>query len=250
MNLPTTVATDRRRVLLALQRQVLVELVGGALAQDEYLSRNVATPTEVESTVAEWLPHLAILDLDLVGMRLIAGLSKRKSTGGRLPLIGLTQRSDLELRLAAFEAGVDDILTIPFAPQELLARVTAVLRRSHAAPAMLTPLLKAGELEIDILKRTVRAGGRELHLTALEQSLLYLLALNAGRVVSRDEILDTLWGVDYMADSNVVDRHVGNLRARLRDDRRAPRFIATVPGRGYCFLYTALVGGAVRENPQ
>jgi DNA-binding response OmpR family regulator len=107
-----------------------------------------------------------------------------------------------------------------------------------------TPVIKLGELEIDILNRTVRAGTSELHLTSLEQSLLYLLAANAGRVVSREEILDTLWGVDYVAESNVVDRHIRNLRARLQNDWRQPRFIATVPGRGYRFLPTFTEGGA------
>jgi DNA-binding response OmpR family regulator len=82
----------------------------------------------------------------------------------------------------------------------------------------------------------VRAGSTELHLTSLEQSLLYLLAANAGRLVTREQILDNLWGVDYAAGSNVVDRHVRNLRTKLQDDWRRPRFIATVPGRGYRFL--------------
>ena len=93
-------------------------------------------------------------------------------------------------------------------------------------------------LDIDILKRTVRAGTSELHLTSLEQSLLYVLAANAGRLVTREEILDTLWGVDYVAESNIVDRQIRNLRARLEDDWRQPRFIATVPGRGYRFIPT------------
>ncbi len=78
----------------------------------------------------------------------------------------------------------------------------------------------------------------ELHLTALEQSLLYLLAANAGRLLTRDEILDHLWGTDYMAESNVVDRHIRNLRVKLRDDHRRPRYIATVAGHGYRFMPT------------
>ena len=81
-------------------------------------------------------------------------------------------------------------------------------------------------------------GNSELHLTSLEQSLLYLLAANAGRVVTREEILDTLWGVDYVAESNVVDRQIRNLRVRLQNDWKTPRFIATIPGRGYRFLPT------------
>jgi DNA-binding response OmpR family regulator len=105
-----------------------------------------------------------------------------------------------------------------------------------------TPSIKVGELEIDILKRTVRTGTSELHLTSLEQALLYLLAANAGRVVTREEILDTLWGVDYVAESNVVDRQIRNLRTRLQDDWRQPRFIVTVPGRGYRFQSTVRTG--------
>ena len=84
----------------------------------------------------------------------------------------------------------------------------------------------------------VRAGTSELHLTGLEQSLLYLLATNAGHVVTRDEILDALWGIDYAAESNVIDRHIRNLRAKLQNDWRKPRFIATVPGQGYRFIPT------------
>ena len=121
-----------------------------------------------------------------------------------------------------------------------------MLRRAHPEGAALRPVLRLGELEIDILNRRVRAGTSELHLTSLEQSLLYLLAANAGRLLTRDEIrlltrdetLDHLWGVDYAAESNVVDRHVRNLRAKLQDDWRRPRYIATVPGRGYRFLPT------------
>src|SRR5207244_10253333 len=107
------------------------------------------------------------------------------------------------------------------------------------------PVIRLGELEIDILHRTVRSGASELHLTALEQSLLYLLAANAGRVVTREEILGALWGADYVVESNVVDRQVRNLRARLQDDWRRPRFIATVPGRGYRFVATA---GGIAES--
>src|SRR5207247_6869870 len=87
-----------------------------------------------------------------------------------------------------FEAGVDDILTVPFAPEELLARVIALLRRFYSAAVTFTPVLKIGDLKIDSLKRTVQVGGSELHLTSLEQSLLYLLAANAVTVVQRARI--------------------------------------------------------------
>src|SRR5207249_10534420 len=114
---------------------------------------------------------------------------------------------------------------------------------AHMQPAYIDkvtcpPVIKLADLQLDLLNHTVPAGTSELHLTSLEQSLLYLLAANAGRVVTREEILDTLWGVDYVAESNVVDRQIRNLRARLQNDWRMPRFIATVPGRGYRFLPT------------
>jgi len=84
----------------------------------------------------------------------------------------------------------------------------------------------------------VRAGDSIIHLSGIEQSLLYLLASRAGRVVSRDEILDAIWGTDFVAESNIVDRHIRSLRIKLQNDYRHPRFIATVPGKGYRFIPT------------
>jgi len=226
------------RLLLVLDRPMLIELIKMTLNHGVYTTRHVTARAEVETVLSEWRPHLALVDMDLDGARVMALLGSTPVGGVRLPVIGLTRRGDLKTKLAAFEAGVDDILTVPFAPEELLARVIALVRRAYSDAVTFTPVIKIGELEIDSLNRTVRAGTSELHLTSLEQSLLYLLAANAGRVVSREEILDTLWGVDYVAESNVVDRQIRNLRARLQDDWREPRFIATVPGRGYRFLPT------------
>ncbi len=229
-------AVGLARVLLVLDRPVLVELIALTLNHGICTTRADVIASEVETAVAEWQPHLVILDMDLEGTPIIELLGHMTSASARLPVISLTRRGDLKTKLASFEAGVDDILTVPFAPEELLARVIALLRRSYSDAVTFTPAIKFGELEIDILKHTVRAGTSELHLSGLEQSLLYLLAANAGRVVTREAILDALWGVDYIAESNIVDRQIGNLRARLQDDWRAPRFIATVPGRGYRFL--------------
>ena len=182
------------------------------------------------------MPHLVILDMDIAGSGILERLAGPMREGGRLPVIALTRRGDLKAKLAAFERGVDDILTVPFSPEEFVARVLAIMRRSYRETAMFTPVLRLGDLEIDILNRRVRAGDTELHLTSLEQSLLYLLAANAGRLLTRDEILDYLWGADYVAESNVVDRHIRNLRVKLQNHSRRPRYIATVPGRGYRFL--------------
>jgi DNA-binding response OmpR family regulator len=164
-------------------------------------------------------------------------------------VIALTRRGDLKSKLAAFEQGVDDILTVPFSPEELVARVLALMRRSYRDAVAFTPTLRVGELELDILNRQVRVGGHELQLTALEQGLLYLLAANAGRVMSRDEILDSLWGPDFVAGSNLVDQHVRQLRSRLQNDWKRPRYIATVPGRGYRFLATTAADADAAPAP-
>jgi len=216
----------------------MVDLIRMTLNHGVYMIRTVSTAAAATALLDEWQPHLVLFDADLDGKQVMQHVAARAGSGARLPAIALTRRGDLRTKLAAFDWGADDILTIPFAPEELLARVVAVLRRSYSDAVTFTPVIQLGELEIDILNRTVRVGQSELHLTSLEQSLLYLLAANAGRVVTREEILDTLWGVDYVAESNVVDRQIRNLRARLQNDWKSPRFIATIPGRGYRFVPT------------
>jgi len=154
------------------------------------------------------------------------------------PALGLTRRGDLKTKLRAFDLGVDDIITMPFSPEELLARSIVITRRATGVGLPLIPTIALGEIEIDILSREVRAGTSVIHLSGIEQSLLYLLASRGGRVVSRDEILDAIWGTDFVAESNIVDRHIRSLRIKLQNDYRHPRFIATVPGRGYRFIPT------------
>jgi DNA-binding response OmpR family regulator len=150
------------RVLLVLQRPILIELIKLALNHGSYSTRAVASAAEVETAVAQWQPHLVVLDMDFDGPRIMTLLGTRPGGSGRLPVIGLTRRGDLKAKLAAFEAGADDILTAPFAPEELLARVSALVRRAYSDAVTFTPIITVGELEIDILKRTVRAGSSEL----------------------------------------------------------------------------------------
>lgn len=241
---PQVAAPDPRiqtRVLIVLDQPTLVELVKLTLNHGEWEVRHAVSSADALLILGQWRPHLILFDIDLEGIggvRVMDRIGPASHGGGPIPSIALTRRGDLRTKLEAFDRGVDDIMTLPFPPEELLARAIALVRRSFPDAATFTPVIRLGDLEIDILHRTVRAGTSELHLTALEQSLLYLLAANAGRVVTREEILDALWGQDYVVESNVVDRQVRNLRARLQDDWRQPRFIATVPGRGYRFLPT------------
>jgi DNA-binding response OmpR family regulator len=227
------------RVLILVDQPLIAEVIKLTLNHGVYATRQANDAAEATAALEAWRPHLAVVDMDISDDRLIDRLGRSNDAAGtRIPTLALTRRGDLRTKLAAFEQGVDDVMTIPFSPEELLARVLVITRRSYGQPVPFNPVLKLGEIEIDILHRQVRAGTSELHLTGLEQSLLYLLAARAGQVVTRDEILDALWGVDYVSESNVVDRHIRNLRAKLQDDWRKPRFIATVPGGGYRFIPT------------
>jgi two-component system, OmpR family, alkaline phosphatase synthesis response regulator PhoP len=218
-----------------MDQPVLAGVVELALNHGTYTTRAASTAPEALKAVEEWEPHLAVLDMDINDGMGMHWLEEIRSRSEPIPIVALTRRGDLKTKLAAFEHGVDDILTVPFSPEELVARSLAVMRRTYGAVGVFAPVLKLGELEIDILSRSVKIGGHKLHLTSLEQNLLYLLAANAGRLLSRDEILDYLWGTDYAAESNVVDRHIRNLRAKLQNDWRRPRYIVTVPGQGYQF---------------
>ena len=227
------------RALLAIDQRVLADVVNLALSHGHYATRVADTAEQVSTALTDWRPHLLVLDMDMAGSGILEHLGGATPAGNRLPVIALTRRGDLKSKLAAFERGVDDILTVPFSPEEFVARVLALMRRTYSDTVMFTPVLRLGDLEIDILHRRVRARDTELHLTSLEQSLLYLLAANAGRVLTRDEILDYLWGADYVAESNIVDRHIRNLRVKLQNHSQGPRYIATVPGQGYRFVPVA-----------
>jgi DNA-binding response OmpR family regulator len=226
------------RVVLVLDQPVLAKVIVLTLNHGVYRVQVTPTVAGAQALLSAWRPHLLIIDMDLAGDDALRHLGAAGIDDQRLPVVALTRRGDLQTKLAAFEQGVDDILTVPFSPEELVARVLVIMRRTYREATTFTPVLRLGELEIDILHRSVSVGGHALHLTGLEQNLLYLLAANAGRLLTRDEILDHLWGVDFIAESNVVDRHIRNLRAKLQNDYRRPRYIATIPGKGYRFVPT------------
>jgi DNA-binding response OmpR family regulator len=182
------------RVLLVVDESVLTGVILLALAHGPYTMQVATTGADALAALDTWWPHLLLLDMDLVDGVVLKRVAARESGSAPLPVIALTRRGDLATKLAAFDQGVDDILTVPFFPEELVARSLAVMRRTYRAAFPFKPALRLGELEIDILNRRVRVGGHNLHLTVLDQSLLYLLAANAGRILTRDEILDHLWG--------------------------------------------------------
>jgi DNA-binding response OmpR family regulator len=231
---------DARRALVLHDRQLVVDLIELTLNHGVFVVHAARSLAEAEAILAAWHPHLAVVDMDHDdSTALLQRLGASNTlTASVTPVLGLTRRGDLKTKLRAFDLGVDDILTTPFSPEELLARSIVVTRRASGTDRPIIPTITLGEMELDILNRQVRTSDSVVHLSAIEQSLLYLLASRSGRIVTRDEILDAIWGADFVAESNIVDRHVGSLRIKLHDDYRRPRFIATVPGQGYRFMPT------------
>ena len=234
------ISASSRRALVLHEGPVLVDLIELTLNHGLFVVRRATTIAEAVEIATGWRPNLAIIDMEHDdSTALLSQLGASNNLSGSLtPVLGLTRRGDLKTKLRAFDLGVDDILTVPFSPEELLARSIVVSRRSSGPDHAIVPTIRLGDMEIDIVNREVRAGTSVVHLSGLEQSMLYLLAAHAGRVLTREEILDAVWGTDFVAESNVVDRHIRSLRIKLQNDYRHPRFLATVPGRGYRFIPT------------
>jgi len=243
-------SSGARRALVLHDRPLVVDLIELTLNHGVFEVRPARNLAEAEAILDSWRPHLAVIDMDHDDSTdLLARLgATSRLTEQVTPALGLTRRGDLKTKLHAFDLGVDDILTMPFSPEELLARAIVLTRRATGIDRPLIPTITIGEIEIDILSREVRAGASVIHLSGIEQSLLYLLASRGGQVVTRDEILDAIWGTDFVSESNIVDRHIRSLRIKLQDDYRHPRFIATVPGRGYRFIPTFSNAGWAGEG--
>jgi DNA-binding response OmpR family regulator len=231
---------ESRRALVLHDRPLVVDLIQLTLNHGLFVVRAARSLVEAEAILAEWSPHMTVIDMDHDDSTALLGVLGASSTLRRsaIPVLGLTRRGDLRTKLQAFDLGVDDILTMPFSPEELLARAIVITRRASGITRPIIPTIRLGEIEIDIVHRVVRAGDSVVHLSGIEQSLLYLLASRGGRIVTREEILDAIWGTDFVAESNIVDRHIRSLRIKLQNDYRHPRFIETVPGRGYRFIPT------------
>jgi DNA-binding response OmpR family regulator len=227
-----------RQAIVLHDDRIIVDLVTLTLNHGVFMVRSAKDLTEATSILAEWAPDVAVVDMDhddASALLELFGVSAARRQGS-VPVLGLTRRGDLNTKLRAFDLGVDDILTTPFSPEELLARTIVITRRATGVDRPFMPSIQIGEIELDIAHRLVRAGDSVVHLTGIEQNLLYLLASRAGRAVTREQIIDGIWGTDFVAESNIVDRHVRSLRIKLQNDYRHPRFIATVPGVGYRFI--------------
>ncbi len=174
---------------------------------------------------------VVLIDIMLPGMDGFAVCRAIRRTSD-VPILMVTARADTHDVVAGLEAGADDYVTKPFQPKDLSARIRALLRRARPA-ASGHPQLNFGELEIIPDEGSVRRAGTEVHLTKTEFRLLCELASVPGRVFSREQLLERVWGYDYFGDGRLVDVHVRRLRTKVETDPAAPRHVVTVRGLGY-----------------
>jgi len=173
---------------------------------------------------------VVLIDLMLPGMDGFECCRQLRRTSA-VPVIMVTARTDTHDVVAGLEAGADDYVTKPFVAKELAARIRALLRR--ARPVDDPGVLAFGDVEVRPDEGTVRRGGEEVHCTRTEFRLLSELAANPGKVLSREQLLDRVWGYDYFGDGRLVDVHIRRLRTKIESDPANPRHILTVRGMGY-----------------
>jgi two-component system response regulator RegX3 len=179
-------------------------------------------------------PDLVLLDLMLPGIsgtevcRIIRGKSS-------VPIIMLTAKDGEVDKVVGLELGADDYVTKPFSSRELLARVRAVLRRHGEPEELLPPTIEAGSVRIDIERHVVSVRGENITMPLKEFDLLEFLVRNSGRVLTRNQLIDRVWGADYVGDTKTLDVHIKRLRAKIEIDPSSPVHINTVRGLGYKF---------------
>ncbi|GAB3490810.1 winged helix-turn-helix domain-containing protein [Flexivirga sp.] len=177
---------------------------------------------------------LVLLDLMLPGMSGVdvCRVLRQKST---VPVIMLTAKDSEVDKVVGLELGADDYVTKPYSARELLARVKAVLRRGQDAEELLPPTLEGGPVRMDVERHTVVVSGEPISLPLKEFELLELLLRNTGRVLTRAQLIDRIWGSDYVGDTKTLDVHIKRLRAKIEADPGNPQHIQTVRGLGYKF---------------
>ncbi len=177
---------------------------------------------------------LVLLDLMLPGLSgtEVCRSLRQKSN---VAIIILTARDSEVDKVVGLELGADDYVTKPFSHRELLARIRAVLRRGAEPEELLSPTIEAGPVRLDVERHTVTVNGETVSLPLKEFDLLELLLRNSGRVLTRGQLIDRIWGSDYVGDTKTLDVHVKRLRAKIEPDPANPKFLLTVRGLGYKF---------------
>ena len=215
------------RVLVVDDEQTILEFLTMGLGYEGFTVEAVADGVAALAAAQRFRPHLVILDVMLPGLDGVEVCRRLRATGD-VGIIMLTAKGEVDERVTGLDAGADDYLPKPFRFQELLARMRAVLRRRDI---VLHRVLSAGDVTLDRGTREVARAGRPVELTPREFDLLDLLLAHPRQVLSRETILNRLWGYTFAGDSNVIDVHVSALRDKLGD--RPPTLIQAVRGVGY-----------------
>lgn len=186
--------------------------------------------------IHEKKPDLVVLDLMLPKLSGYEICRKIRSENCRVPVLMLTARGEEADRVLGLDLGADDYVTKPFSIRELLARVRAILRRVEQ-PDSLPSELRFNDVAVDFLSYEASKGSRRLEMTPKEFSVLRLLAARPGQVITRDELLNQVWGYDKYPTTRTVDNHIASLRAKLENDAAEPEHLKTVHGVGYKFVF-------------
>jgi two-component system, OmpR family, phosphate regulon response regulator OmpR len=224
------------KVLILDDDLKLGRLVVGYLAKHGVGAKHAPSPRDFERILRQDPADVLVLDVMLPDKDGFAVLRELRARADATPVLMLTARGELADKVLGLESGADDYLPKPFEPRELLARLQALARRGQPAAAGVSV---HGRLRLDHGRRSASLDGRELGLSAYEFAGLAALAATAGRVLSRDQLMDRLRGVEHDANDRSLDVLVSRLRKLLGDDPRKPAFIKTVYGTGYLFLEQA-----------
>jgi two-component system response regulator RegX3 len=175
---------------------------------------------------------IVLLDLMLPGMS-GTEVCRQLRTRGPVPVIMVTARDSEIDKVVGLELGADDYITKPYSTRELIARIRAVLRRGNDAEEAANPVLQAGPVRMDVERHVVSVHGEQIALPLKEFDLLEYLIRNSGRVLTRGQLIDRVWGADYVGDTKTLDVHVKRLRSKIEPDPAEPRHLITVRGLGY-----------------
>ncbi|HEV2249908.1 MAG TPA: response regulator transcription factor [Candidatus Limnocylindria bacterium] len=222
-----------KTILVVDDEPKIVELARDYLEHAGFAVVSASDGSEALARARMAAPDLIVLDL---GLPTLDGLDVARALrrDSNVPIVILSGRSDESDKLVGLELGADDYVTKPFSPKELVARVRAVLRRIER-PAPASDLIRASDVTLDLPRMRVRAGERDVDLTATEFQLLAALAREPGRVFTRSQLLDAVHGVAFESYERAIDAHVKNIRRKLESDPREPRYLQTVHGVGYRF---------------
>ena len=226
------------QILMIEDDERLAKMVGDYLRQSGFGFAHAADGMQGLSAVQHTSPDLVILDLmlpDMDGLQVCQKIRSLQGSQAQTPVLMLTAKGDPMDRIIGLELGADDYLPKPFEPRELLARIRAILRRQTDVGASGHTRMQFGSLEIDRDARTVSVKGQLCDLTSYQFDLLVAMAERAGRVLTRDQIMEAVRGRELEAFDRSIDVHMGRIRMAIEDDHKAPERILTVRGVGYVF---------------